>query len=71
MKPRYVQEQKQVVDGELREQEIQTRAVHVGMMGRAQDQQVLLKDREMAVQLLTQLQQQHRQNDIGESGDGQ
>lgn len=66
-----LQEQKQVVDGELREQEIQTRAVHVGMMGRAQDQQVLLKDREMAVQLLTQLQQQHRQNDIGESGDGQ
>ena len=65
-----LQERKQVVDGELREQEIQTRAVHVGMMGRAQDQQVLQKDREMAMQLLTQLQQQHRQNDIGESSDG-
>lgn len=63
-------ESKQTGDQELREQEIQTRAVHVGMMGRAQDQQVLQKDREMALKLLQTLQAQHANNDIGESGDG-
>lgn len=64
-------EQKMAQDGELREQELQTKAVHVGMMGRAQDQALLQKDRELAVKLLSALQQEHQSNDIGESGDGQ
>lgn len=62
-------ESKQSGDQELREQELQTRAVQVGMMGRAQDQAVLQKDREIALQLLQTLQQQHATNELGESGD--
>lgn len=60
-------ERKQRADEELREDEVQVKAVHVGMMGRAQDQQVLQRDRELAIKLLTDLQRQHGANDLGEN----
>ncbi len=64
-------ERKQMADEELQEQGLQVKALHVGMMGRAQDQAVLQKDREMAFKLMQEMNQRNSTNDIGESGDGQ
>ena len=55
--------------GELGEMGNEVRAMHVGMMGRAQDQQILQRDREMAAQLQERLAQQAKNNSVGESGD--
>ena len=61
-------EKKQIDDAELRESEIEVRALHVGMMGRAQDQQILMQDRQMAQQERERLRGKHDANDAGESG---
>lgn len=63
-------EKKLVQDGELRESEIEVKAGHVGMMGRAQDQELLKQDREMAQRERERLSQKHDGNQVGESGDG-
>jgi len=65
-----LQEQGQRAQQELDEQNSQVDALKVGMMGRAQDQTVLQKDRQLALDLLQTLQAQHATNDVGEPGDG-
>jgi hypothetical protein len=60
-------EKKQQDDAELRESEIEVRAMHVGMMGRAQDQQLLMQDRQMAQQERQRLREKHDANNVGES----
>lgn len=62
-------ERKLVQQGELGEQGNEVRALHVGMMGRAQDQQILLKDREMAMRTAEQLNAENKTNNVGESGE--
>jgi hypothetical protein len=61
-------ERKQTADEEFKEEEIEVKAVHVGMMGRAQDQGILQKDREMTLKLLSDLQARNAANKLGESG---
>lgn len=65
-----LQEQDQRASQELDEQNSQVAALKVGMMGRAQDQAVLQKDRELALSLMQALQAKQSGNDVGESGDG-
>lgn len=60
-------EKKQKDDAELRESEIEVRALHVGMMGRAQDQELLKQDREMAQRERERLRGKHDANNVGES----
>ena len=60
-------EKKQTDDAELRESEIEVRAMHVGMMGRAQDQELLKQDREMAQRERERLRGKHDANNVGES----
>lgn len=55
--------------GELGEQANLVKAAHVGVMGRAQDQELLLRDREYAAKLAGQLKAEDESNDIGVSGD--
>lgn len=62
-------ERKQRATEELGEQNTRLKAVHFGMMGRAQDQTLLQKDREMAMKLVTEFSRQHQRNDLGESGE--
>lgn len=57
--------------GELGEQANLVKAAHVGVMGRAQDQELLLKDREYAAQLAGQLKAEDDANNIGVSGDNE
>jgi hypothetical protein len=54
--------------GELGEQGIQVKALQVGMMGRAQDQQLLAQDRDNAKREVDEMQAKHDSNDIGASG---
>ncbi len=54
--------------GELGEQQVEVKALQVGMMGRAQDQQLLAQDRESARQDVERMQSEHEANDIGISG---
>jgi hypothetical protein len=54
--------------GELGEQGIQVKALQVGMMGRAQDQQLLAQDRDNAAREVDEMQAKHDSNDIGASG---
>jgi hypothetical protein len=65
-----VAERKLVQSGELGEQANEVRALHVGMMGRAQDQQILIKDREMAQRERDRLDAENKTNQTGESGAG-
>lgn len=64
-------ERKLVQAGELGEQANEVRALHVGMMGRAQDQQILIKDREMAAREMERLDAENKVNKTGESGDAE
>ena len=63
-------EKKHSDEMEIKEGETEVRALHVGMMGRAQDQQLLIKDRELAQRERERLSQKHENNDVGESGNG-
>jgi len=54
--------------GELGEQQVEVKALQVGMMGRAQDQQLLAQDRANAEREVNEMQAEHDANDIGESG---
>jgi hypothetical protein len=54
--------------GELGEQNAETKALQVGMMGRAQDQALLAKDRENAQREVDEMQAEHDANEIGDSG---
>lgn len=63
-----MEERKQLASEENNEQNTRLKAVHFGMMGRAQDQTILQKDREMAISLLREFQQRHANNSFGESG---
>ncbi len=63
-----MEERKQMAREEHEEQNTRLKAVHYGMMGRAQDQTILQKDREMAISLLREFQLRHASNGIGESG---
>ena len=62
-----LRERQATASEELNEQNTRLKAMHYGMMGRAQDQTILQKDRELAVKLLQEFQQRHAGNDIGES----
>jgi hypothetical protein len=64
-------ERKQTADEELAEQRNRLQLFHYGMMGRAQDQQILQGDRDRAMELLRLMQQRHDSNDLGESGNDQ
>jgi hypothetical protein len=63
-----LQERKLIQAGELGEQGIQVKALQVGMMGRAQDQQLLAQDRQNAQREVDEMQAEHATNAIGESG---
>ena len=54
--------------GELGEQQVQAKVLQVGMMGRAQDQQLLAQDRAEAQREVNEMQAEHDTNDIGVSG---
>jgi hypothetical protein len=56
-----------VQQGELGEQQVQVKALQVGMMGRAQDQELLAADREAAQREVDEMQAAHASNEIGES----
>jgi hypothetical protein len=60
-------EQKLRQVGELGEQNIEVKALQVGMMGRAQDQALLAKDRAEAQANVDRLDAEHESNAIGES----
>lgn len=62
-------EQKLRQAGELGEQANLVKAAHVGVMGRAQDQEILQRDREYAMQLTDQLAAQDKTNNVGESAE--
>lgn len=62
-----LKERKETASEEINEQNTRLKAMHYGMMGRAQDQEILQRDRELAIQLLREFQQRHANNDIGES----
>lgn len=61
-------EQKLNQQGELGEQQVRVKALQVGMMGRAQDQQLLAQDREAARHDVETMQAEHDSNTIGTSG---
>jgi hypothetical protein len=63
-----LQERKQSADEELKEQSNVVNAYKVGVMGRAQDAQILQADREMALRVAQTIQQQNDVNTFGESG---
>lgn len=62
-------EQKLRQAGELGEQANLVKAAHVGVMGRAQDQEILQRDREYAMQLTDQLAAQDKTNNVGDSAE--
>jgi len=59
---------KQMADEEIGEQNTRLKAMHYGNMGRAQDQQLLVADRERALEALRILSEIHARNKLGESG---
>ena len=61
-------EKKLVQQGELGEEQVRVKALQVGMMGRAQDQQLLAQDREAARRDVDAMQAEHDSNRIGMSG---
>ena len=63
-----LQHAKLVQAGELGEKGIQVKALQVGMMGRAQDQQLLAQDRAEAQREVSEMQAEFETNTIGESG---
>jgi hypothetical protein len=65
-----LQEAKLEQTGELGEKGVQVKALQVGMMGRAQDQQLLAQDRANAQADVERLQAEFATNLIGESGHG-
>jgi hypothetical protein len=64
-----LQERKQTAEEELREQANVVNAYKVGVMGRAQDAQILQQDRDMALRVAQAFQQQNATNDLGQSKD--
>jgi len=62
-----LREQDQIAKQELGEQNLVVSAAKVGVMGRAQDQAVLARDRDDAFRLVELLRQNNAGNDIGES----
>lgn len=60
-------ERKQTAAEELGEQNVALKAMHFGMMGRAQDQQILQDDRRLALEERQSLREEHARNDLGES----
>jgi hypothetical protein len=63
-----LQREKLAQAGELGEQGIEVKALQVGMMGRAQDQQLLAQDRANAEREVNEMQAEHDSNQIGDSG---
>ena len=61
-------ERKQTADEELGEQNTRLKAIHYGNMGRAQDQRLLVEDRQRALEALRTLAEIHQRNQLGESG---
>jgi hypothetical protein len=59
--------QKQMSDEELREQANVINAYRAGTMSRASDADILKQDREAAMDLMQQIQEQNQANQIGES----
>ena len=62
-----LQHDKMVQAGELGEQQVEVKALQVGMMGRAQDQALLAEDRAAAQREVDEMQAEHDSNEIGES----
>lgn len=62
-----LRERQQAASEERDEQNVRMKVFHTGVMGRAQDQQILQKDRQMALDVLRDFQKQHASNDLGES----
>ena len=60
-------ERKQSADEELSEQELILQAQRNGVMGRAQEQQILQEDRRMANEAIDRLLQDNQTNNLGES----
>jgi hypothetical protein len=54
---------------EIQESKVRAQVLHTGVMGRAQDQQLLQKDRELAQRALLELQRSQQQDNSGFSGD--
>jgi hypothetical protein len=52
---------------QLEEDRIRNDALKVGVMGRAQDQQLLLKDREMALRAAQELAREQKSDNVGNS----
>jgi len=52
---------------QLEEERIRNDALKIGVMGRAQDQQLLLKDREMALRAAQELAREQKSDDVGNS----
>lgn len=61
-------ERRQLASEEQAEQNVRTKIFHTSVMGRAQDQQILQRDRQMALDVLRDFQQKHSTNEFGESG---
>lgn len=61
-------DRKQIATEELNEQNTRLKAMHYGNMGRAQDQNILVKDRDRALEALRTLAEIHQNNSLGESG---
>ena len=62
-----LQHDKMVQAGELGEQQVEVKALQVGMMGRAQDQALLAEDRAAAQREVDEMQVEHDSNQVGES----
>jgi hypothetical protein len=62
--------QKQIADEELKEQANVINAYRAGTLSRASDATILKQDREVAIDLMDQLQRQNEANQIGESRKG-
>ena len=63
-----LEERKQTAAEELGEQNTRLKAIHYGNMGRAQDQRLLVEDRQRALEALKTLSEIHARNKLGESG---
>jgi hypothetical protein len=61
-------ERKQMATEELNEQNIQVKTMQTGALSRAQDSNIAMQDREMALKELELLQNLHAQNQLGASG---
>lgn len=63
-----LKQRKQAADEELREQANVVNAYKVGVMGRAQDEQILQADRQTALRVAEMLSAQNDTNNLGDSG---